>query len=355
MPAPRLAALGTLVTLALAACTDAPARPPAPPRDDAVPDLAGAGATFPYPVYTRWFTRHLERTGERITYRSIGSAAGVRALIAGETDFAATDVPLDSAERRALALRDVRLVPMVVGGVAVTYHLPDARTALRLEGTTLADILLGRITRWDDARLAALNPDLDLPAAPIRVVHRADTSGTTYIVTDYLARVSADWAAGPGRGRAVAWPVGQGERGNEAVAAAVKTTPYTLGLVEAVYAMQTRLPAARIRNHAGAWVTPQTGNLREAAAAMLPSVDDTIEFATSIADAPGPASYPIASLSWLVVPRAGVRDPARAASTVRFVRWALAEGDADALALGYAPLPPDMRRRVLAALAPAPR
>ncbi|MCU0627499.1 MAG: phosphate ABC transporter substrate-binding protein PstS [Gemmatimonadaceae bacterium] len=328
-------------------------------RDAAVPgrvDLTGGGATFPYPVYTRWFSRWYDSSRVRINYQAIGSGAGVRQLIAGTLDFAATDVPLDTSERRRLAARDVRMIPMVVGGVAVTYHLPDTRGTLRLDGPTLADILLGRITRWNDARLVALNPDLVLPANDLLVVYRADASGTTYIISDYLARVSPAWAAGPGRGKDIAWPVGLGQRGNEGVAGQVKTTPYTLGLVEAVFALQNRLPAARLRNHAGAWVTPQTGNLRAAAAAMLPSIDDTVEFATSINDAPGEQSYPIAALSWLVVPGRGGRDTTAATGVRRFVRWALQNGDTDALALGYAPLPAEMRARLLATLdsTPAP-
>lgn len=341
--------------LALAAC--APREESSPRTDSGRVDLTGGGATFPYPVYTRWFSRYHDATGVRINYQAIGSGAGVRQLVAGTLDFAATDVPLDTAERRQLAARRVRQVPMLVGGVAVTYHLPGVRETLHLDAATLADILLGRITRWNDPRLVALNPGLPLPAHDLLVVYRADASGTTYIVTDYLSRVSPAWAAGPGRGKDVQFPVGLGQRGNEGVAGQVKTTPYTLGLVEAVFALQNRLPAARLRNHAGAWVTPQTGNLRAAAEAMLGSIDDTVEFATSISDAPGERSYPIASLTWLLVPVDGGRDGTRAAGIRRFVRWALQDGDTDALALGYAPVPDAMRRRVLAGFdsTPPPR
>lgn len=347
----RSALLATCAVLvACAAPDDAPRA-----RDAGRVDLTGGGATFPYPVYTRWFSRFHGESGVRINYQAIGSGAGVRQLVAGTLDFAATDVPLDPVRRRAFGARGVRQLPMLVGGVAVTYHLPGVTRTLRLDGAALADILLGRIVRWDDARLVALNPDLALPDAPIGVAYRADTSGTTYVVTDYLARTSTAWAEGPGRGAFVRFPVGRAERGNEGVAAQVKTTPYTIGLVEAIYALQQRLPAARLRNHAGAWVTPQTANLRAAAEAMLGSIDDTLEFATSIVDAPGEASYPIASLTWLVVPAGAGADPARAAPIQRFARWALEHGDAEALALGYAPLSAAMRRRVLAQLAVAPR
>jgi phosphate transport system substrate-binding protein len=297
------------------------------------PTIDGAGATFPYPVYTRWFSRFADESGIRINYRSIGSGAGVRALNDGTASFAATDAPLDT-------------VPLIVGGAAVSYHVPELTRQLRLDGSTLADIFLGRITRWDDARLIALNPDITLPKESIRVITRADTSGTSWILTDFLSRLSTGWATGPGRSKYPAWPVGMRVRGNEGVAAEVKATPFALGVVEAVYAMQNRLPVARIRNHAGAWVTPQTGALRAAASAMLGSIEDTVEFATSISDAPGEQSYPIASLSWLIIPSRGV-DSTQAAATRRFVLWALERGEADALALGYAPLPDGMRRTLL--------
>ena len=319
--------------------------------------LEGAGATFPYPLYARWFA-HFAREGDaQINYRAIGSGAGLRALLADSVDFAASDVPLDTSERRALATRGIRQVPLVVGGAAVSYHVPGLSAQLRLDAETLASVFLGRITRWDDARIALLNPDAALPAQPIRVITRADSSGTSWILTDYLTRTSAAWAVRVGRGRRPVWPVGTALRGNEGVASELKATEYSIGVVEAVYAMQNHLPLARIRNHAGAWVTPQTGALRSAASAMLGSIDDTVEFATSISDPPGEASYPIASLSWLIVPTRG-RDSSRLSAVTRFIRWALEHGDDDAQALGYAPLPDSMRVTLLRALpgaAPQPR
>lgn len=341
-----------LAALLLSSCAPQPADD-APAAASAV-TLTGAGATFPYPVYTRWFTRFAATGGARINYQSIGSGAGIRALLADSLDFAATDVPLTNDERTALAARGIRQVPLVVGGAAVTYHVPSLPRQLRLDGATLGDIFLGRIRTWNDARLVALNPDIELPAEPIRVITRADSSGTSWILTDYLARQSAAWAAGPGRSRFPAWPVGTGVRGNEGVASEVKVTAFAIGVVEAVYAMQNRLPVARIRNHAGAWVTPQTGALRAAADAMLSSIDDTVEFATSISDAPGEHSYPIAALSWLLVP-SRASDTARVAATGAFVRWALAHGQDDALALGYAPLPDAMRTTLLHAWKAPPR
>jgi phosphate transport system substrate-binding protein len=310
--------------------------------------LSGAGATFPYPLYMRWFARFAADGGSRVNYQSIGSGAGVRALVDRRVDFAATDVPLDAGERTLLAAQQVRQVPLAVGGAAVGYNVPGMLRQLRLDGPTLAGIFLGRITHWNDAQVVALNPDVQLPDAPIAVVTRSDTSGTSWILTDFLARQSADWARGPGRSKHPVWPVGKGVRGNEVVASQLKATEYSIGVVEAVYAMQNHLAVARIRNHAGAWVTPQTGALRAAASAMLTSIDDTVEFATSITDAPGELSYPIASLSWLIVPTAG-RDAAHLAGVRQFVLWALTNGEPDALALGYAPLPDAMRGTLMRA------
>lgn len=348
----RLTVLAALA--ALAACSSARRDDGANAERTPALILAGAGATFPYPLYMRWFSHFAESGDAKITYESIGSGAGIRALLAGTLDFAATDAPLDAAQRQALATQRIRQVPLAVGGAAVTYNVPGLSRQLRLDGNTLAEIFLGRIVTWNDPRIVALNPELALPAHAIMVVTRSDTSGTSWIVTDYLSRQSADWARGPGRSRFPAWTVGTGVRGNEGVASELKATEYSIGIVEAVYAMQNHLPVARMRNHAGAWVTPQTGALRAAANAMLGSIDDTVEFATSISDAPGAESYPIASLSWLVVPSAG-RDTVRVKAVQRFVAWTLRHGEDDALALGYAPLPAAMRATLLRSWAPTSR
>ena len=304
--------------------------------------LDGAGATFPYPLYTRWFSRFADEGDARINYRAVGSGAGVQALLDGTVDFAATDAPLDATMRARLAHTGVRLVPLTVGGAGVTYHLPGIARQLRLDGSALADIFLGRIVQWNDARLSILNPEIVLPNERIIVVTRADTSGTSWILTDYLSHVSAAWAAAAGRSAHPRWPVGRSLRGNEGVAAEVKVSAYSIGVVEVVYAIQNRLPLARVRSHAGGWASPQTGSLRAAASAMVGSMDDTVEYSGSITDPPGELSYPIASLSWLIVPTRG-RDVARAAATTRFIRWALTRGDDDALSLGYAPLPSAMQ------------
>ena len=310
--------------------------------------VQGAGATFPYPVYTRWFSSFARTGGARINYQSVGSGAGLRALRAGLVHFAATDVPLSAPERDSLSAQGMRLVPLVVGGVAITYHVPALARQLRFDGVTLGDIFRGRIAMWDDPRLVALNPDVTLPHRRIRVITRSDTSGTSWILTEYLAGQNAAWAASPGRSAFPAWPVGTSVQGNEGVAAEIKATEYSFGAVEAVYATQNRLQVARIRNHAGAWVTPQTGALRAAASAMLGSIDDSVEFVSSISDAPGELSYPIASLSWLIVPTRP-RDDAHVQAMHAFVRWALEYGRDEALAVGYTPLPDAMRAALLKA------
>ena len=367
-PAALLPGACLLAGGALAACggerpalAGAPSGGPAsasPPADAPVAvDLTGAGATFPYPIYARWIGDYLQRTGVRINYQSIGSGGGIRQLAEGTVDFGATDVPMSAAElrgarragRQGAPDAGVLHVPMLVGAVAVTYNLPGVDRPLRLAPDVIADLFLGRVTRWNDPRLAALNPGVRLPAADVLVVHRADGSGTTYILTDYLAAVSPAWRAGPGRGKDVRWPVGLGGRGNEGVAGQVKTTPGAIGYVETTYARQNALPVAALRNRAGAFVAPTIATAAAAAAAVLGTRADGTDFRVSLVDAPGADSYPIASLTWLLLDTAP-RDTARARQVVDFARWALREGAPAARALGYAPLPADVAHAVDARL-----
>jgi len=318
-------------------------------RDGGTPAvLTGAGATFPFPLYSRWIAEYQARTGVRINYQSIGSGGGVRQLSAGTVDFGATDVPMTPRERAALGGRRVLHVPMVLGAVAVTYNLPTVPRPLRLSGEVMADLFLGRIARWNDPRLAALNPGVALPAADVLIVHRADGSGSTYILTDYLSAVSAEWAAGPSRGKDVRWPVGAGAKGADGVAGLVKATPGAVGYVEAGYARQHGLPAAELRNRDGAFVAPSAESI-SAAALGIPAASVGTE-QPSLVNAPGAASYPMASFTWLLL------DPARARrgatrALVDFVRWALHDGTPVAVALGYAPVPAAVAARVDATLA----
>jgi phosphate transport system substrate-binding protein len=308
-------------------------------------ELTGAGATFPYPIYSRWIAAYGAQTGVRINYQSIGSGGGIRQLTAGTVDFGATDVPMTEEELRAVRRGRVVHVPMVLGAVAVTYNLPGVRAPLRLAPDVLADVFLGRITRWNDPRIASLNPRVRLPEAEVLVVHRADGGGTTYIFTDYLATVSGDWASGPGRGKNVRWPTGVGGRGNEGVAGQVKTTPGSIGYVETTYAVQNRLPVAALRNQAARFVLPSVESVTAAAAAMADRLPAGTDYRVSLVNAPGAASYPVASFSWVLVNPAQPGG-ARLEQVVAFVRWALGTGAATARALGYAPLPPAMAARL---------
>jgi phosphate transport system substrate-binding protein len=313
-------------------------------------DLTGAGATFPYPVYSRWISDYLAATGVRINYQSIGSGGGIQQLAAGTVDFGATDVPMSPRELSSAGSGRILHVPTVLGSVAVTYNVPGVSRPLRLSPDVLADVFLGRVRRWNDPRLAALNPGVPLPGSEVLVVHRADGSGTTYIFTDYLASASPSWASGPGRGKDVRWPVGVGGRGNEGVAGQVKATPGSIGYVETTYARQNRLPVAEIRNRAGAFVAPSIDAVSAAAAEATAQLPPDTDYRASIVDAPGAASYPIASFTWLLLD-ARERDRRKTLAVVDFARWALRDGAGAARALGYTPLPAEVARRVEARLA----
>ncbi|HMS01935.1 MAG TPA: phosphate ABC transporter substrate-binding protein PstS [Gemmatimonadaceae bacterium] len=340
-----------VAALAVLACGERAARTPesaATGSTDRV-DLLGAGATFPFPLYARWFNQFAQDSGVRINYQSIGSGGGIRQLTAGTVDFGASDVPMSDAEIAEVPGERVVHLPTVLGAVAITYNLPELTRALRLSPDVVADIFLGRITRWNDPRLAALNPDQPLPDADILVVHRSDGSGTSYIVSDYLSRVSPDWAAGPGRSKDVRWPIGIGGKGNEGVAAQVKAMPGSIGYLEASYARQNRLRSAQLRNAAGNFVAPAAYEIALAASSALASIADTADLRVSIVNAPGDRAYPIASFTWMLV-APDLIGPARTDALKRFLRWALADGAEIARTLGYEPLPPEVAGPLLVSL-----
>ena len=325
-----------LASLALAACGgDRPAAATPGARSGAA--LTGAGAMFPNPIYSRWFDTYAKQTGVRINYQSIGSGGGIRQFIEGTVDFGATDGPMTDTQIAQVQGNVVHL-PTVLGAVVVTYNLPSLKAArLRLDARTIAGIFLGGITRWNAPEIAALNPGVALPATDLVVVHRSDGSGTTYIFTDYLAKVSPEWARGPGRGPAVNWPVGLGGKGNEGVTQQVKQTEGALGYVELVYAAANGLPYAQVRNAAGRYVEPTLASVTAAAAAPLGADTD---FRVSITNAPGADAYPIASFTWLLVRKAG-GDQAKAKLLKDFLSWMLTpEAQRLASELNYAPLPP---------------
>ncbi len=299
--------------------------------------LTGAGATFPNPIYTKWFDAYAKETGVRINYQSIGSGGGIRQFMEGTVDFGATDGPMTD-EQIAAAKGNVLHVPTVLGAVVATYNLPSVGKAeLTFDGRVLADIFLGRITRWNDTRIAALNPGVTLPAEDIIVVHRSDGSGTTYVFVDYLSKVSPEWAKRVGKATSVNWPVGLGGKGNEGVTQQVKQSPGSIGYVELIYALSNGLPAAKIRNASGALVPPTLKSVAAAAAgSQLPPDTD---FRVSITNAPGPDSYPISSFTWLLV-RKEDPDSGRAKAIRDFIGWMLEPpAQRTAADLHYAPLP----------------
>lgn len=301
-------------------------------------DLNGAGATFPYPIYSKWFSDYARETGVRINYQSIGSGGGIRQLTEGTVDFGASDAPMTDAEL-ARVKSPVLHFPTVLGAVVVTYNLPGLTSPLELSGAVLADIFRGKITKWNDSRIAALNQGAALPADDILVVHRSDGSGTTYIFSDYLSAVSPEWQTSPGRGKELAWPTGIGAKGNEGVAGQVKQMPGSIGYVELAYAKQNGLAYASIRNAAGSFVAPTIESVTAAAAGAASSLPADTDYRISIVDAPGADAYPISSFTYLLV-YANQSDRKKGDALLGFMRWYLREGEKSAASLDYAPLPP---------------
>jgi phosphate transport system substrate-binding protein len=321
----------------LAACggSDKPAANGQPAR--ATTQLTGAGATFPYPLYSRWFDAYNKATGVAINYQSIGSGGGIRQFSEGTVDFGATDGPMTDEQIAALQGNVVHL-PTVIGAVVLTYNLSElSATPLVLDGAAVADIFLGRITRWNDARIAALNPGVTLPGREIVVVHRSDGSGTTYVFADYLSKVSADWEQQVGRATSVNWPVGLGGKGNEGVTQQVKQLEGSVGYVELIYALSNQLQYATVKNRAGTEVTPTLASASAAAAGAEFAADT--DFRVSITDSPDPAAYPIASFTWLLI-RKDNPDAGKARAIRDFLRWMVSpEAQGIAQELRYAPLP----------------
>ncbi len=307
-------------------------------------DLTGAGATFPYPLYSKWFGDYAEQKGIRINYQSIGSGGGIRQLSEQTVDFGASDSPMKDDELAKARGGPVLHVPTVIGAVALIYNAPGIQGQLKLDGSTVADIFLGRIRKWNDTRVAALNPGLALPNTDILVVHRSDGSGTTYIFTDYLATVSPAWAGGPGRGKEVQWPAGLGAKGNEGVAGQVKQMPGALGYAELAYAKQNNLATVAVRNAAGEFVAPSVESATAAAAGLTLPTDT--DYRVSIVNAKGGGAYPITSFTWILLYQ-NQRDPEKGRKLVDFLTWALTEGEKQAATLDYAPLPDAMSRTLV--------
>ncbi|MFB3777104.1 MAG: phosphate ABC transporter substrate-binding protein PstS [Bryobacteraceae bacterium] len=306
--------------------------------------INGAGATFPYPIYAKWFDEyHKLNPKAQINYQSIGSGGGIRQLQAGTVDFGASDSPM--TDEQLAAGGKVLHFPTVLGAVVPAYNVPGAGREVNFTPEALAGIFLGKITRWNDPELAGVNPGAKLPAAAIVVIHRSDGSGTTFVWTDYLSKASAAWKSSVGVGTAVKWPVGLGAKGNEGVAGLIGQTPNSIGYVELVYAIQNKMAYGKVRNAAGVFVKADLKSVTAAAA----SAEMPEDFRVSITNPPGKDAYPIASFTWLLVP-ARIQSPEKRAVITAFLRWMLADGQKLAAPLGYAPLPQPVITRELKAI-----
>ena len=293
--------------------------------------INGAGATFPFPLYSKWFSEYNRlHPNIKFNYQSIGSGGGIQQITKGTVDFGASDAPM--TEEELAKAPGIVHIPTVMGAVVVTYNAPIS--SLRLTPETLAGIFLGKIAKWNDPALAAVNPGVKLPDEAIAVVHRSDGSGTTNIFTDYLAKVSPEWKSAVGAGKSVKWPTGLGAKGNEGVTGIVKQTPGAVGYVELAYANQNKLPMAELRNHDGVFVKPTIESTSAAAAGVQMPAD----FRVSITDAKGKDAYPMASFTYLLIPD-DQQDAAKGKAIVEFLWWAVHDGQKFAAALDYAPLP----------------
>ena len=310
--------------------------------------INGAGATFPYPIYSKWFAEYNKlHPAAQINYQSIGSGGGIRQLSNQTVFFGATDGPMTNDQIFAAPGRILHL-PTVLGGVVPVYEVPGVTGELRFTGRVLADIFMGRITKWNDPAIAAQNPGVNLPGTDITVVHRSDGSGTSYIFCDYLSKVSPDYRKTVGVATSVNWPVGVGAKGNEGVAGLVKQTPGAIGYVELIYALQNKMPYGSVQNLAGEFVRASTETVTNAASAASGKAMPA-DFRVSITNAPGHNVYPISSFTWLLFYEAP-KDKVRARVMVDFMKWALTDGQKFAPELGYAPLPAPVVQMELQAL-----
>jgi phosphate transport system substrate-binding protein len=319
---------------------------PAPVRTQklAQTDLHGAGATFPAPLYQKWFESFQRQyPGIHITYDPVGSETGTRQLAENKLDFAGSDVswsdggPVQAAEQ-------FRRFATVLGGVVPIYNLKGLAHDLKFTPETLADIYLGKVTRWNDPRIKASNKEANLPDSAIVIIHRSDGSGTTYAWSDFLSKTSPDWRSKVGNGTTLQWPAGNGAKGNDGVASAVQATPDSIGYVELIYAIQHDLSFGAVRNSAGEFIRADLRSLAEAAKAATSGA--AFGSGSSITNAPGKAAYPIAAFTWLLFPEA-IGDPTKRAAAVALLRWMLTSGQKECSSLGYAPLPREVAARQL--------
>jgi phosphate transport system substrate-binding protein len=313
--------------------------------------LTGAGATFPYPIYSKWFDEfHKKNSNVEINYQSLGSGAGIRQVTEGTVDFGASDGPMNDDQLKAYQVKHgfpILHFPTVLGADVPTYNIPGVSGELNFTPDALAGIFLGRISKWNDPAIAGANKGVNLPANDIVVIHRSDGSGTTYIWTDYLSKVSSDWKDKVGKGTSVSWPVGLGGKGNENVAGLVKQTPNSIGYVELIYAIQTKMPYGKVKNSSGDFIKADLASVSAAASGAIKTMPD--DFRVSITNAPGKTAYPISSFTWLLIP-SKFSDAAKRDALKGFVEWMLADGQNYAESLAYAKLPPEVVAKEVKAL-----
>jgi phosphate transport system substrate-binding protein len=310
--------------------------------------INGAGATFPYPIYSKWFSEYAKiDKSVKFNYQSIGSGGGIKQITAQTVDFGASDKFLTDADLKAAPGKLIH-IPTVMGAVVVTYNVPGVHTGLKLTADDVSGIYLGKITMWNDPKIADDNPGVALPSKPIIVVHRSDGSGTTAIFTDYLSKVSTEWKDKVGMGTSVKWPAGLGGKGNEGVAGQVKNSEYTIGYVELAYAMENKLPFATLKNSDGHFVVPSIKSTTAAAAGAAKHMP--ADYRISLTNQPGKDAYPIAGFTWLLVYE-HQKDAAKGKKLVEFLKWELKHGQKMAASLMYAPLPENVAKMVAKTIA----
>src|SRR5579863_3464417 len=314
--------------------------------------INGAGATFPFPMYSKWFDEyHKKNANLQINYQSIGSGGGIKQVTEGTVDFGASDGPMNDDQLKTYQDKHgspILHFPTVLGADVPTYNIPGVSGELNFTPEAIAGVFLGKVTKWNDPLIASVNKGVTLPANDIVVVHRSDGSGTTYIWTDYLSKISEDWKNKVGKGTSVNWPVGLGGKGNEGVAGLVKQTPNSLGYVELIYAIQNNMPYGRVKNSSDAFIKADLGSVTAAAAGASKNMPD--DFRVSITNAPGRTAYPISSFTWLLVP-AKFSDASKRDAIKGFISWMLADGQNYAEALSYAKLPKEVVAKEKQALA----
>ena len=308
--------------------------------------LNGAGATFPYPMYSKWFSEYNKLHPDvQINYQSIGSGGGIRQVLNGTVDFGATDGPMTDEQLKE-AIVNILHIPTVLGADVPAYNVPGVSGELKFTPESLAGIFLGKIQKWNDPAIAQVNPGVNLPNQSIIVVHRSDGSGTTYIFTDYLSKVSKEWETTVGKGTSVKWPVGLGGKGNEGVAGQIRQLQGSIGYVELIYAVENKITYGSVRNAAGNFVKASLDGVTEAAAS---SPKMPADFRVSITNAPGKTAYPISSFTWLLIP-VQAKDPKKGKIIADFLDWMVSDGQKMTSQLSYAPLPPNAVEKVKAAI-----